>query len=156
MTAAVGGDRLLQLIDDAQGDRGGGVRADQVRSQDRKLVAPEAGHQVVLAHRGLQPVSDLDQHLVAGRVTVHVVDPLEAVQIQQQQTMRAVGPRRRAQGRLQGLLELAAIGQAGQRVLERQPVRFVLRRPALGVLAAMTQEIAGEHHQAAGKHGGDR
>ncbi len=155
VASAVGGDRLFQVIGDAQRDRGGGVGPHQMRRQHRELVPAQPRDQVVLAHRRLQPVADPDQHLVADGMAVDVVDALEAVEVQQQQCVRAPGPGRRAQRGLQGVFELTAVGEAGEGILERQAAGLALGGHALGRLMARTYEIGGEDHHAAGHHRAD-
>ena len=59
-------------------------RAERRLDQHGELVAAEPGHRVAVAHRRAQPVGDLDQQLVAGRVAEAVVDLLEAVQVEEQ------------------------------------------------------------------------
>ena len=57
----------------------------QVLQQHRKLVAAQARDQVFLAEHLEKTVADLDQQLVAGRVSVAVVYLLEPVQVHEQQ-----------------------------------------------------------------------
>ncbi len=148
MAPAIGQDGILQLLDDAQGDGGGGVGARQMRRQHGELIAPEPGHHVVLAHRGLQPRGHADQHLVAHRMTVDVVDPLEPVEVEQQHPVRAAGPGRGPQRRLQRVLELAAVGQSGERILHGQAPHLVLgRHPAL--VFAIAEDVAEKDDQPA-------
>ena len=49
-----------------------------------ELVAAEAHAEVTVAHRVAQPLRDLHEQLVAGRVAEHVVDALEAVEVDEQ------------------------------------------------------------------------
>jgi hypothetical protein len=51
---------------------------------DDELVAGEARDDIGRAHRTGQPARELTQHVVAGRVAERVVDPLEAVDVEEQ------------------------------------------------------------------------
>ena len=59
-----------------------GVGAD-ARCERDELVAGEAGDEAGRSERADEPVRDLDEHLIADRVPEAVVDPLEVVEIQE-------------------------------------------------------------------------
>ena len=71
--------------------------------QHDELVAAQPDHHVVVANAGAQPIRRGDQHLVAGIVPEGVVDPLEVVEIQEQQRDGAL-----AAGELAGAVGPAA------------------------------------------------
>ena len=73
-----------ERADDPLGEQAGMGRLAAALLDDRELVAAEAGDQLVAAHHRAQPVGDLDQQLVAGRMAVNVVDRLEAVEVDAQ------------------------------------------------------------------------
>ena len=77
----------------------------------------------------------MDQHLVADRVAVHVVDLFEAVQVEQQDRMRLRRGRQRMERGLERLVELATIGKTGERVLKRQAEHLFLGGNATLALA---------------------
>ena len=86
--------------------------------------------------------------LVAGRVAEAVVDGLEVVEVEEQGRDRA-GPDRGRERRLGGLDEPAAVGQPGQRVVERLVAQLRLERAALG-------HVTGEHADQTGEAGQDQ
>src|SRR5690606_10419346 len=55
----------------------------QAVEQHDEFVGADARHQIAVAHAGPQAVGGAAQDLVPGLVPVHVVDPLEAVQVDQ-------------------------------------------------------------------------
>ena len=70
------------------GDRaqaeGTGVGRAAAADDDEEFVAADPRRDVALGHPGAEPVGDLAQQAVAGAVAERVVDPLEAVEIQEQ------------------------------------------------------------------------
>ena len=75
-----------------------------------ELVAAEAGERLRDVERLVEPRRDLDQHLVADRVPVGVVDGAEAVQAEQEDgDARPRGPRERL---FEPLLEQEPVRQA--------------------------------------------
>ena len=118
-----GRDRHGQGFDHAQGDAGGRFGAGEMARQDDEFVAAEARHQVAVADGAQEAAGDHDQGLVAGAMAVEVVDLLEAVEVEHQQRMRGAGARRRGDRRVQAVDELAAVGQAGERILHGEFAR---------------------------------
>ena len=89
-------ERLLEAGQQLAGDRARLDRRVQVGQADGELVAAETGHRVRAAQGGAQPFRDLTQQQVAGVVAERVVDVLEPVEVEQQQTRRCsrhAGPR---------------------------------------------------------------
>ena len=84
---------------------------------DGELVAAEAGDQLVAADHRAQPVGDLDQQLVAGRMAVNVVDRLEAVEVDAEDGERLAGVGGAGDGAGEMVVEHRPVGQAGQRVV---------------------------------------
>ncbi len=100
-----------------------------------ELLAAPAGQDVVAPDATAQPLGDLDQRRVAAGVAVGVVDPLEAVDVEQQHPGRAAVVRRRGQHRVQLLCEVAPVRDAGQ---------LVGARAALGLVAGQGELVRGE------------
>jgi hypothetical protein len=142
-----GGDRLVELLDHAQRDIGGVLGARNFARQDREFVAAKARHQVLLARGAAQAHGDVDQNLVADAVAVKIVDPLEGVEIEEEYRMRAMAVRRRAHRILEFLIEAAAVGQAGERVLHRQLARVLFRFDAARDFTALQQHKAPRQRQ---------
>ena len=144
---------LGERTEHALGEHRAVVDAAHRLEQDRELVTAEARHGVGLAHDLAQPVGDLDQQGVAAVVAERVVDLLEPVDVEQQQSDvvplgLGVGDRP-----LEALGEQATVGQAGERVEQRQA--SVLRRrraqPVAGV-ADGAEEQQPQHEQADTHH----
>ena len=94
------------------------VRA-AVLQQHAELVAAEARHHVGQPHPRLQHLAELAQQLVAGHVAAGVVDHLEAVEVHEQHGVGRAGGVRQLERVLQPRLELAAVLQAGERIVAR-------------------------------------
>ncbi len=114
-------DRRAQRLGQAVGEdvrrRLVGRRLDQ----HDELVSAEPPDGVLVAHRALQPFPRDPQQPVSGRVPEVVVDVLEAVDVDVQSTRHRPRLARRAREHLLGAVEHErAVGQAGERVVERQ------------------------------------
>ena len=111
-----------------------------LRHQDRELVAGEAGDDVGGAHPFAHHRGDLADQVVAGVVAERVVDPLEAVDVDDHH--RAATAVAGAEGDV--LIELgaeaAAVEQPGQRVVVGQVAKL-----GLGPLGAFQRR---QHHLA--------
>ena len=85
---------------------------------DGELVAAHARDGVGLAHQRAQPVGHHLQQLVAGGMAQRVVDVLEVVEVEQvdRHHLAALDARERL---LEPLVEQHAVGQVGQRVVQR-------------------------------------
>ena len=84
-----------------------------------KLLAAVAAGDVAPAHAAFQQIPNRRQNDVAGLVPVGIVDPLEAIEIDEHDRHRrrvAAGSRELAR---QELAQIAAVVQAGQRVRDR-------------------------------------
>lgn len=113
----------------------------RLRQQHRELLAAHAPDHVVRAHGGAEHLGDRPRHLVARAVTVRVVDPLEVVDVDQEQrqlTTATVGPRRLA---FRLIEEMPAVGEFGQRIRRRENLQLAGRLQPLG-------EISGEGEDA--------
>ncbi len=125
---ADGGDHRVhdaggEVVDLALGVGSGGQR--------HELVAAEPGDHLAGGGRaGLQPVGDLDEQPVAGRVPEAVVDGLETVEVEVAQPEALAGPG--AQRLLQAFEEEGAVGQAGERVVGGLVAQPQVEQAALG------------------------
>ena len=91
-----------------------------VFQQHAEFVAAEPRERVAFAELALEQQADLAQELVARRVAAGIVDLLEAVKIQIEHRRGADRARRAlAERRLQPVLELAPVGEPGQRIVPR-------------------------------------
>ena len=139
MSATGPGDRLGQPL----GHELGGLLAGHVVAQDGELVAAEAGDDVGRAHGRAQPVGHRDQQPVAGGVAEAVVHHLEAVEVEEQHRDALVALRRRrcqlaARARS---TKCSAVGQAGERIVDRLVRERLTARPALGDVLDLADEV---------------
>ena len=112
------GHRGTDGLDDPQGHCLGSLGAVDVLEQQGELVPAKTCERVAFPRQPAQSVADADEQLVAGLVAEAVVRHLEAVDVGEQDGVdlaRAVDP---LEGVLQPVEEDAAIGQAGERVVE--------------------------------------
>ena len=101
-----------------------------VLADDHELVAAEPRDRVGGAHRGGEPARERDEHRVAGRVAVEVVDALEVVDVDVEHggaRARALGVRERV---LEPVAAERAVGEPGQRVVQRLVADPLLRAHA--------------------------
>ena len=110
------GDRRADLL----GQRAGIRWAGDVPLQNGELVAAETGDEIVLAHGLPQPLADLDDQRVTGRMAECVVDILEAVEVEEQHRELRLVAGARAKRVIEVIEERAAVGEARQRILARQ------------------------------------
>lgn len=89
--------------------------------QHAKLVAPQPGQGVTFAQSGLQHGADVPQQFVARGMAAGVVHQLELVEVKEHQRMPPGLARQAVQGLFQAVLELTAVGQAGQGVMGGLP-----------------------------------
>ena len=116
-------ERVGQRGEHALGDDGRLARVGDVLEleQHGELVAAHARDGVARAQRGVEPQRDGLQQPVAGLVAERVVDDLEAVEVEEQHGGAGVrlAAARAAQGLLEPVDEERAVGEAGQRVVQR-------------------------------------
>ena len=105
------------LGDDALGQGGHLGEADRIDLDDGEFVRAETADDVVRPDRRAQPVGHAFDDGVAGFVTegvVDILDPIEVDRMDRQQAVALVETGKRA---AQPLGEMAAVGEAGQRVV---------------------------------------
>ena len=100
------------------------------REHDRELVAAQAGERLVRRQRPGQAPGDGAQQVVALVVAERVVDVLEAVEVDEDDRERAAVAVARRERLLEPVAQQGAVGQAGERVVER--VVLVLDGAAAG------------------------
>ena len=141
----IDGQRRGQAGEDALGRAGGELLVVDVFDQDHEFIAAEAGDGVLLAHAVEQARGDLLEHRVAHRVTKGVVDVLEVVEVEKHHRHHVVVPAGAAQGGVDAVVEQAAVGQAGERVVVRHvlELRFgVLGGGDVGENAQVVRNLA--------------
>ncbi len=129
---AAGGERLqahgrAQLL--AGRDERCQVR--HVRHQHDELLAAEARKGVVAAYGGRETRRDLGEHAVAGEVPVRVVDPLEVVDVRDQQPDGRACARGPVELGGKRLGEVPAVEHAGERIDAAPAIGLVARRSEL-------------------------
>jgi len=116
-------ERLCDRAAHGRGDRRALHRALDRAQQDRELVAAKPSDGVLLAEQLAQAGADLAQDLVAVVMAEGVVDLLEAIEVEQHHGQPVPGARGAVDGLLGARPEEHAVGQPGQRVVERQALR---------------------------------
>jgi hypothetical protein len=118
---------------DPVGHQRGVARIDHPLEQDRELVAAQARDDVPPAHALLQPAGDGHEHLVAHMMPHAVVDQLEVVEVEEEHGEQAIPIAPRAErGIGQALHEERAVGEPGERVVQRVVPQLPLAHLALG------------------------
>ncbi len=145
---------------------GGGTGVVDHGTAHHELVAAQTNAEVAAAQGVAEPLGDLHEQLVAGRVAEHVVDALEAVQVDEEE--RDVGATAAPAGQRGGqfLDEERPAPEAGQAVVGRvvfepslEPLAFrhVLERPEEALhRAPRSAQRDGAHADPARRAVGDR
>ena len=120
-----------QRIDDPVGDAGGMAEVRLILDQDRELVPAEPRRQVVGPQDAAEPIGDVDQQPVAGRVPVRVVDHLEVVEIEEEDDRRP-GRGLVREERVDAFDEQAPVRQPGERVVIGLVAELLLEPRKLG------------------------
>ena len=112
------------------------------RHDHAELLAAQAADDVGDPERRPEQLRELDEHLVAGPVPVHVVHALEVVDVEHEHGDRVVRAARARQLGAQALVEVAVVVEAGQRVrlrlvLEPRADLRVVERERRGVGEAL-------------------
>ena len=130
-------ERVVQTLDDGIDDRAGGLFARhgpvalEIGQEHQELVAALAGDQVRAAHPRAQPLGQLLEQQVPGRVPERVVHELEVVEVQEEHADAEVVARRARDGVLQHLFEQHAVRETGQLVVVREERDLLLGPLAL-------------------------
>ncbi|MEE2764745.1 MAG: hypothetical protein VYA91_14780 [Pseudomonadota bacterium] len=107
-----------------------------VHQHHGEFVARQSADGVAATDTGTQGPGDLDQHTVADRVAVDIVDLLEAVDVNEDDGARPA----RIQDFLEIVLKTAAVADAGQWIVVGQPLQGFFVPLALGQINADGQE----------------
>ena len=142
-------ERIADGLDDLLRDERRVFGADQMREQQRELVAAEAGHGVAVADARLHARRDGLQQLIADVVAERVVDDFEAIEVEEEDRQPAVIALRVRQRDGQAVLEQQAVRQAGQRVVIREVLDLLFGVRPLG-------DVADDADHAAALDGGER
>ena len=123
-------DRLGKLSLKAVGNTNRLEHAADRLAEDGELVAAEASHGVLRAQRALDARGHLAEDLVAGAVAEAVVDPLEAVDVEEVDGggVTAAAAIDRV---CEPVTEEGAVGQSGERVVEREALELGLHALAV-------------------------
>ena len=92
---------------------------------DGELVAPQPGHRVLAPDHRPQPLGHLAEKLVAGRMAAAVVDPLETVQVDEEDRgalVRRGGPLDLSS---EPFLKGPSVRQPGEHVVPRHPANLL-------------------------------
>ena len=103
---------------------------------DLEFVAAKPPDAADLVDRALKPLGHLGQQRIAGRMAHGIVDLLEAVEIEQEHGAGALFDALGIEDLFQRLRHLEAVGQAGQRIVVRQPRGIFLRAALFGEIGA--------------------
>ncbi len=143
---------------DAPGKTHGVLGRVDLLGDDGELVAAEPADEIDIAGILLQARGDFLKQRVARGVAERVVDVLEAIEVEAEhrhEVAVALGAGHRT---FQILVELHAVGQAGQRIVHGEEADLVLGQPALADAPRGDRRRHGEAHddQKAGGQGNDR
>ncbi len=154
---AVESKRLLHLLQHAPRNmlRRGAIARVQIHHE---FVATQTAQHVDLSQTDLQACGHQTQHTVAKGVPQRVVDDLEPVQIQLQNSKTRRTGSRGAQCRLHPLRQLQAVGQTGQDIVVRKLLNalaggMLLRKIAHKADALLGNSIGAPQHHPRQFHG---
>ncbi len=105
----------------------GGIRQPAVEHNDGELVAANARHQLAAGDRRGEPLGKLADQLVARGMTVDIVHPLEAVEIDDEGAAALATRRRIGKCAVEALAQKDAIGEAAQHIVVGQVAAVLLR-----------------------------
>ena len=121
----------MQGLQDRLGDPAGGGGIGKSGHDDRKLVAAQPRHHLIVVENARDALCDGLQRSVARRVPEQVVDLLEPVEVEAQNGEPPPGVQRRFDLLIELLVEAGAIGKPGEGVMvgkkENVPFRFLAR-----------------------------
>ena len=124
-------ERPRQSVEQLARQHNNGARVADRGLNDGELVAAKPGNHITGAQAVPQPLADGAQQPIADQVAERIVDPLEAIQVQQHHGDLALIAPRLPQCVLQMILEQGAVRQIGQRIVLRQVAGLLLSALAL-------------------------
>ena len=143
--------------DDAAGDRLQRIGIGLAMGDDGEFVAAEAGHQILAAHDAAQPLGDVEDELVADVMAERVVDVLEVIEVDVEHRRRRAAGAHIVDHGFEPLAEIDAVGQAADRIVQRQMAQLRFAGPdLLGAAPHVAQHEADEQRKAAERHGDER
>ena len=120
---------------------------------DGELVAAEAGDQIVAAHDAAQALRDVENELVADMVAERVVDVLEMIEIDVEHRRGRTAAAHLADHGFEPLAEIDAVGQAADRVMQREVAEPRLTGgDRLRRSPRMAHDQAGEQRETGNRH----
>ena len=119
-------ERLPQGVDEPPSDSG---RVLAVLDEHGELVAAEPGQRVRGPQHRPEPLGDLHQQVIAGRVPEGVVDTLEVVQVAEQHREAALVDRVQVERVLDPIGEQPTVGQAGELIVKGLLLQLFFRVP---------------------------
>ena len=128
--AAAGEHRLAERSADVLGERQRFEVRRHAGHEHGEVVAGQAADRRLLAEQRHETRADADEHLVAGAIAEAVVEPREAVDVDEQHRGVALLAARALERLLETILEQRPVGEAGQRVAQRQPRDLGIGAPA--------------------------
>ena len=114
-----------QRLDHAVRDALDVAGVGRIGDHHRELVATEATAGQAILHHLPQPLGDADEQPIADQMAERVVDRLEAVEVDQHECAAAAPMVRLAHRTGERLVDVEAIGEAGQRVEAREAADLV-------------------------------
>ena len=117
---SVEGERLVEKFRESFPTRAGVGAGHGLFKNHGELIAAGARHGVGLADAAGEEIADVLEQFVAGVMACGVVHQLEVVQVDQKQSDMRSGAARALDGADQSILKEAAVGQAGQFVMQGQ------------------------------------
>ena len=105
------------------------VRIVEIAEHGDELVSAEASEGIVLLHRGLHAMGNGGEEFVADRVAVTIVDRLEVVEIETNDSQDAAAAIGLGDRLVQAIAKLHAIGQTGKQVVQCHALQVPARVP---------------------------
>ncbi len=124
-----------------RGDLGRHFGTVQIGQHHEEFVAAMAADRVGLAHARQQPLRGVAQQHVAHRMSVGVIDGLEAIEVHEQQRHLPAGAFAMRDRLFHAVLEQQAVGQAGQRIVVGEILDLRLGRLALADVGEYADEM---------------
>ena len=118
------------------------VGVGDLRQQDRELIPAQPGHRVALADAAHEPAGHDPDQRVAGRMAEGVVHLLELVEVDQKHGRMAGVTLGQGQRPAEPVAKEKPVGQAGQRVMVREPADLLLGLDLLGAVLDQAEDGA--------------
>ena len=114
--------------------------------QDRKLFAAVTrDHLARAAHVGGQRIGYHAQTMIAGDVSVHIVESLELIHVDQQQGNGRVAANGTAPLLIEGIIKGATVGNPGERIDNRKQPQFGATVGEFGIQSVVLDEQHQQH-----------